>query len=70
MLYYAIPNKIYIFKSSNFKLILEDKPLYLSASICEKLHNHKEKIDDYSERWDVVKKYVNPYEYIHTPVCI
>lgn len=39
----------------------------ISKSLYSYLLNIKSKIDEYSQ-WDVIKKYTNPYEYIHTMV--
>lgn len=66
MLYYNIPNTNYIFNAGDFKLMFEDNSIFISKTVCNKLYAHKEKIDDLNEKWDIVKKYVNPYEYIHT----
>lgn len=66
MLYYNVPIIYYIFKLNDFKLTIDDRPIFISNTICKKLYTHKEKIDNLNDRWDIVKKYVNPYEYIHT----
>ncbi len=66
MLYYSIPITNYIFSPLDFKILFNTKSIIISKTICNKLHEHKEKIDDLNDRWDTVKKYVNPYEYIHT----
>ena len=68
MLYYNLPNSMYIFTKEDFKLIIEDRPTFISKSICDSLYVHKEKIDKYNDKWDIIKKFVNPYEYIHTVI--
>ena len=40
----------------------------ISQSLCYYLYNIKEKITSREKRWDIYKKYTNPYEYIHTIV--
>ena len=66
MLYYNIPNTNYIFKLSDFTLMFKDDSVFISKTVCNKLYIHKEKIDNLNNKWDIVKKYINPYEYIHT----
>lgn len=66
MLYYILPNTNYIFLVSDFKFVFEEKPIFISNTVCNKLYIHKEQIEKYNDQWDIVKKYVNPYEYIHT----
>ena len=66
MLYYTINITSYIFSPLDFKILFNEKSIIISKTICNKLHEHKEKIDDLNDKWDTVKKYVNPYEYIHT----
>jgi 23S rRNA U2552 (ribose-2'-O)-methylase RlmE/FtsJ len=41
---------------------------YVSASVYSHLCDIKEQIEKYQEQWDNIKKYTNPYEYIHTNV--
>ena len=41
---------------------------YISASVYSHLCDIKEQIEKYQEQWDNIKKYTNPYEYIHTNV--
>jgi 23S rRNA U2552 (ribose-2'-O)-methylase RlmE/FtsJ len=40
--------------------------LYISITLHNYLNNVKKQIDDNFENWDFVKKYTNPYEFIHT----
>jgi len=42
---------------------------YVSASVYSHLCDIKEQIEKYQEQWDNIKKFTNPYEYIHTNVA-
>ena len=42
--------------------------MYVSNSLANYLNNIKERIEEYSEEWDIYKKYTNPYEFIHTNI--
>ncbi len=45
----------------------EDPPApYISQSLSFYLNDTKKQIDGYESKWDVFKKYTNPFEYIHT----
>ena len=51
----------------NVTLSKTTKPVSnLSLSIY--LNNIKEEINKYETKWDIYKKYTNPYEYIHTQI--
>ena len=41
-------------------------PRYISNSLCEYLSKFKKQIEVSSDAWDNIKKYTNPYEFIHT----
>lgn len=41
-------------------------PCYISNSLCEYLSKFKKQIEVSSDAWDNIKKYTNPYEFIHT----
>ena len=70
MLYYLLPDCNHILKSINIKLKFkvndEDADIYLSKSIHKYLNNSKELIDQNYKKWDIIKKYTNPYEFIHS----
>jgi len=54
------------------KLCLEYNKMlgpYISASVYSHLCDIKEQIEKYQEQWDNIKKFTNPYEYIHTNVA-
>jgi 23S rRNA U2552 (ribose-2'-O)-methylase RlmE/FtsJ len=42
---------------------------YISASVYSHLCDIKEQIEKYQEQWDNIKKFTNPYEYIHTNIA-
>jgi 23S rRNA U2552 (ribose-2'-O)-methylase RlmE/FtsJ len=69
MSYYLLPNtSILIYKyidciETNEKIIPA-----ISNSLADYLYEIKERISKHEKEWDVVKKYTNPYEYIHTIV--
>ena len=42
--------------------------VYVSSSIYSHLCDIKEQIEKYQDAWDNIKKFTNPYEYIHTNV--
>ena len=41
---------------------------FVSKSISNYLDNTKKLIDNYLSQWDNMKKYTNPYEFIHTNI--
>jgi len=43
--------------------------VYISSSIYSHLCDIKEQIEKYQDTWDNIKKFTNPYEYIHTNVA-
>ena len=54
-----------IHKSISFSI---DAPLscYISYSLCDYLSKFKKQIEISSDAWDNIKKFTNPYEFIHT----
>ena len=44
----------------------ENNNLDLSLTLNKYLNNVKKQIDENPENWDYIKKYTNPYEFIHT----
>ena len=40
--------------------------IFLSKTLHKYLMNSKEQINNYEQSWDKHKKYINPYEFIHT----
>jgi 23S rRNA U2552 (ribose-2'-O)-methylase RlmE/FtsJ len=42
--------------------------VYVSSSVYSHLCDIKQQIEKYQDAWDNIKKYTNPYEYIHTNI--
>jgi 23S rRNA U2552 (ribose-2'-O)-methylase RlmE/FtsJ len=57
----------------NLKCTLNDKTTqfnpYISYSIYSHLCDIKQQIEQYQESWDNMKKFTNPYEFIHTNIA-
>lgn len=72
MSYFILPmiNSTLSDKMFKFRFTDEEYPVtsFISHSLCCYLTNVKKNIDQYQTQWDHVKKYTNPYEYIHTPI--
>jgi 23S rRNA U2552 (ribose-2'-O)-methylase RlmE/FtsJ len=77
MLYYLLPDCNHILKSGDIKIKFTNNvannehnetssPVYLSKSLHKYLNNSKKLIDDNYKDWDIMKRYTNPYEFIHT----
>ena len=45
-----------------------NEQVYISSSIYSHLCDIKEQIEKYQDTWDNIKKFTNPYEYIHTNI--
>jgi 23S rRNA U2552 (ribose-2'-O)-methylase RlmE/FtsJ len=45
-----------------------ENKIFLSNTLHSYVMNSKEKIDKYERSWDKYKKYINPYEFIHTMI--
>lgn len=43
-------------------------PPHINESVYRYLSSAKKQISLYSKQWDNIKKYTNPYEFIHTPI--
>ena len=41
---------------------------YASSSLSFYLKDIKKRIDHQEQKWDIYKRYTNPYEYIHTNI--
>lgn len=44
----------------------QESSCYISYSLCDYLSKFKQQIEVSSDAWDNIKKYTNPYEFIHT----
>ena len=67
MSYFLLPNVNYNIESINITYNSENKPA-ISKSLNNYLNNSKQQIDDNYNNWDYIKKYTNPYEFIHTNI--
>lgn len=61
--YIPLPLKIVTSNDSN-----DNIPVYVSSSVYTHLCNIKQQIEKYQDAWDNIKKFTNPYEYIHTNI--
>ena len=66
--YNLISNKnLEIYNSIHFCIDSDTQPqCYISYSLSDYLSKFKKQIEVSSESWDNIKKYTNPYEFIHT----
>ena len=77
MTFYTLPLVSCVINSVNLKVKFSDgNKKFINKTLSKYLNQIKAKIDDCSEEWDNIKKYTNPYEYIHTsppnskfPIC-
>ena len=49
---------------------IHNENIYINKSLSLFLNEIKEQINEYNNHWDNAKKYINPYEFIHTSVNI
>ena len=70
MLVNYVKNNVYFLAPRHFSLKFSSDPHYvtISESLLNYLTNAKDEIEQHANDWDVYKKYINTYEYIHTPV--
>ena len=75
MLHFQLPRSnphLYKYVSIDMKNELDpedsDKPTFVSSSLSFYLKDIKKRIDHQEQKWDIYKRYTNPYEYIHTNV--
>jgi 23S rRNA U2552 (ribose-2'-O)-methylase RlmE/FtsJ len=54
----------------NYNLFFKynENSIYISKSLHTHLNSSKKQIDNYYNDWDNIKKYTNPYEFIHTTI--
>ena len=65
---YYINNQIPILNASDICLNFNEKTPFISTTLNVYIQNIKEEIDTCKNEWDFVKKYANPYEFVHTKV--
>ena len=70
MLVNYVKNNVYFLAPRHFSLKFSNEPQHvtISESLLNYLTSAKEEIEQHAKEWDVYKKYINTYEYIHTPV--
>lgn len=74
MLYYLLPEISLNINENDLKIGFIDKyenienNIYISQSFCKYLRKLKELINENVSSWDSVKKYTNPYEFIHSNI--
>ena len=70
MLYFLLPELTFDIKPDNLKLEFVNKKenIYISKSISKYLKILKKQIDIFIHNWDNMKKFTNPYEFIHTNI--
>jgi 23S rRNA U2552 (ribose-2'-O)-methylase RlmE/FtsJ len=67
MSYFILPRVNFDAKPNNIKMNFNTKiNININKSLSSYLKKVKEQINPYLSKWDNVKKYTNPYEYIHT----
>jgi 23S rRNA U2552 (ribose-2'-O)-methylase RlmE/FtsJ len=71
MLYFLLHQIKFNLNSSNIKVKFEkynddNTQPYISKSLSKYLNNTKQDISNYLSNWDIMKRYTNPYEFIHT----
>ena len=74
MLYYLLPEISFNIDETNLKISFinkfnnEENDIYISQSFCKYLKKLKELINENVSSWDIIKKYTNPYEFIHSNI--
>ncbi|MDB4345580.1 SAM-dependent methyltransferase [bacterium] len=73
MSYYSIPANNNTFDLSSLYIntnndISKNNLYYISKTLNDYILKNKGRIENHQNDWDIIKKYVNPYEFIHTQV--
>ena len=74
MLYYLLPEISFNIDETNLKISFinkfdnEENEIFISQSFCKYLKKLKELINENVSSWDTIKKYTNPYEFIHSNI--
>jgi len=74
MLYYLLPEISFNVDETNLKISFinkfdnEENEIFISQSFCKYLKKLKELINENVSSWDTIKKYTNPYEFIHSNI--
>lgn len=65
---FIIPNNNNNNDNIQFFFDYSEKENYISKSLHQYLNKAKKQIDNYYSEWDNIKKFTNPYEFIHTSI--
>ena len=68
MTYYILPQIEYHIRDANIKLAFDNKKQSKIYSLQKYLSKIKSLIDKHITDWDIIKKYTNPYEFVHTTI--
>lgn len=69
MSFFILPEIHSNIDSNNIQIKSDDSNLcHISLTLNHYLNNVKKQINDNDETWDFIKKYTNPYEFIHTQI--
>jgi len=69
MTYYILPHIEFLIRENNIKLVFDEKNKTKTVSSLKKyLTKIKSLIDKHLNDWDQIKKYTNPYEFVHTTI--
>jgi 23S rRNA U2552 (ribose-2'-O)-methylase RlmE/FtsJ len=66
--YVPLPVHVNHETSSTSEEDTSNERVYVSSSVYSHLCDIKEQIEKYQDAWDNIKKFTNPYEYIHTNI--
>ena len=68
MSYYTLPHISCKINLQNLNLKFDEaNEIFINKTLSKYLNHVKKNISKHNKNWDIVKKYTNPYEYIHTP---
>ena len=67
MSYFLLPEIHHNIDNIDIQSNEKDK-IYVSLTLNSYLNNAKKQIDNNFDSWDFMKRYTNPYEFIHTTV--
>ena len=68
MSYYVLPNIFCNINENNLKISFTKKKmeLFINKNLHKYLNKEKQRIQNYPQEWDIIKKYRNPYEFINS----
>lgn len=65
---FTLPKNIHSLDSLLRLTLCDGCDTYISHSLAESVKYHKQLIENHKMEWDLIKKQVNPYEYIHSHI--